>query len=327
MNPDQSIEAFADFYGGVIAPPKPVRMGTPEAFVPGMAYQKLGNAQTNLRVSIRTGQHSFPEFEMVAFRKGDIGVYMLFAYSEHFPGELAFPDFPNILAGRMAANSTDPLPTLTPTPVKKSDTPPAPPPTPYRFSISENPQTDWLDPGPWYVSEGYKRVELEDIGISQDAWEEAGFQEDTLYIYKNADGPKIIIGYTLFFQTYEEIGIFDTNYDLQDALEKISTMFRADSFREYQTVFTRTPLGTRSMLVDIKDQTYEVEIMKRREENYGFVIFTLQPPYEKDSIPINTRPPLSTADVLWHNSYLLIDTDPFREEYPLKRAFEIIQEP
>ena len=297
-NPNQAVEAFATFYGATVD-----YAGT------GKLYQELGDAQANTHIILVVNRRTLPHLDMIAFRKGVIGVYALFKYSEHSPGIPAFPDFPNAIAEKLPQDSTIELPQ----PSQSLD-------PYYRFRIDENPLTDWLEIGPWYVSKGFTRVSLDEIGISQERWDKAGFQENSLFVYQNVEKEKMIIEYNYFFQTYEEIGVFNIARDPSVDLEKIINLLNGKIIQEYER-----PEGAiededlRSMLVEIDKKTYVAEIIKKRAENIGFIYFTLQLPYNgniRNSLTINYIP----VNV---NHYLLYSTQNFRKHSPPLQASDI----
>ncbi len=290
--PIKSMEAFAKFYEATL-----------KAGKDGKFYQPLGENQVDLNSMLELEDGTNENIDLVAFTKGDIGVYMLYKYSTGSPGPMLFPDFPAVLSRKMPANSLAPLPEED---IENAEE------EPYR--------ADWLEPG--FSEEGYKPIELEDIGISLSAWNEAGFDETSLAIFHESQKEQTIIAYYYYFQTFEEIALFDEHYDIDANLEKIISLLDANIIDEYQR-----PDGAisnrdlRALLIEYNNRKYSAEILKKRTENIGFIYVILQHPTDN----VRQRFEINYLDGL--PAVRLIYTKPFRGSYEDKliAAAELLQ--
>ncbi len=140
---------------------------------------------------------------------------------------------------------------------------------------------------------------MEDIGISEADWLQADFGEDALFVRRNVAQEKTIIAYGFLFKTYEELGLFLVDYDIDLALDKIIALLGAEYVEEYDR-----PAGViedsslRSVLVQVDNRKYVCEILKSEAENVGFVYFTVQPPYSAQRAESINRLPMPIDDIL-----------------------------
>ena len=298
-------DAFADFYGASI---------DRTAASKKKAYHDLGDAQAAINVILDIDENTHPILDVVAFRSGDIGVYMIYRYSAHFSRTQAFPDFPNLVAKGLA----DAEPNESGGAVENEDDKTSP----YQYLIFDHPLTDWIAPSPKFiVDDRFVRVTSEGIKISEEAWQEAGFGEDSAFFYIKTEQQKIFVLYNFFFKTYEEIGFFDVDYDLDADLEKMISLLGGEKVGDFEK-----PAGSikdptwHAALVEIEGRKYAAEMIKTRNENIGMVVFTLQPSYQKASAST-----LEIKFIPFSIEVLMDETKPFRMTYPLKKAADILE--
>lgn len=247
--------------------------------------------------------------EMLAFSKDGTGFYFLTIYSAFYEGVSIFPDFANSLVRSVNEQAL----LLTPTPLSSSQSVYFPP-------ESSNPLIAWAEPGRSFLSLGYERVSLEDIKISSEEWDDIGLDYDTLFIYKHSDGPKVILGYNILLETFDEVGKFDMAIqEIDPLLEKLAMAVGATSIREQESKegdsFNFTSCDKwRSLSGDISGVPYRFQLVKTRQENIGFLIFTIEPPESDDP---NTSYNF-TSDACNKTIWPLIATRNFRIDFPIR---------
>ncbi len=120
--PDVALLSFVDFYGGEITAQKPT----------DKIYYEVDKV-AQIGATLNVGEYKKSQVEMVAFRKGDIGLYLLYEYPRSKDGSL-FPSFPDALAKYFPEDSTSPLPAQPEGSVGNAEKTPL-----------SNPYIEWLD--------------------------------------------------------------------------------------------------------------------------------------------------------------------------------------
>ena len=288
------------------------------------AFSDLGDAQVYANIHFFSPTESKGgKMEMLAFQKNGTGFYFLTVYSAFYEGASIFPDFVNRLVQSMDEQTA--FLTATPTqPAQNNSTPTGLP--VYVPLESSNPLIAWIEPGRSYLPLGYERTTLEDIKISKEEWEEIGFDYDTLFIYKHPDGPKIVLGYNVLLETYDEVGKFDIDIqELDPILEKLATAIGATSIREQISkekdmfAFSRCSMW-RSLTGDINGTPYRFQLVKTRKDNIGFLILTIEPPVADDRQTSYEF----TSNACYSTIGLLSITQNFIIDFPIYKASDLL---
>ncbi|MDK1029335.1 MAG: hypothetical protein QGD96_08405 [Anaerolineae bacterium] len=306
--PESSLTNILDFYNASSYTVEKTRK----------AFATLGEDQKYISINLFTPNDvKGRKVEMVAFQNNNTGYYFVITYSAFYAGASIFPDFPNKLVHKMDEQSENA--TATPSPLNLYTTP-----------ESKNPLVAWIEPGKEYIVKGFDRVTLEEILITKEEWAEIGLEYDTLFIYKNPNGPQIILGYNVLLNTYQDIGKFEIDLTkLDPLLIKLASAVGATSLELQKSkeidLFSVSECNKwRSLTGFLSGVLYRFQIVKTREENVGFMIFSVEPASNKDDL--NTDYDFISNACNATISPLFI-TRGFRISFPVYKAEEILGAP